>query len=67
MTKAFQTIKIDKKPLVIVPLEYWEKIEEKLEDIEILNSKNLKRKIEKARREKKIYSSKEVKKILELN
>jgi hypothetical protein len=50
-----------------VPLEYWEKIEEKLEDIEILNSKNLKRKIEKARREKKIYSSKEVKKILELN
>jgi PHD/YefM family antitoxin component YafN of YafNO toxin-antitoxin module len=67
MTKAFQTIKIGKKPVVIVPLEYWEKIEEKLEDIEILNSKNLKRKIEKARKERKVYSSKEVKRILGLN
>jgi DNA-binding transcriptional regulator/RsmH inhibitor MraZ len=67
MDKTFQTIKIGKKPLVIVPLEYWEKIEEKLEDIEILNSKNLKRKIEKARRERKVYSSKEVKRILGLN
>jgi DNA-binding transcriptional regulator/RsmH inhibitor MraZ len=58
MGKVFQAIKIGKKPLVIVPLEYWEKIEEKLEDIEILNSKNLKQKTEKTRREKRFIHRK---------
>ncbi len=58
--------KIGNKPVVIIPIEVWESIKDQLEDLEILKSKFLKNKIKKARAEKKLYSSKDVKRILKI-
>lgn len=67
VTKATQKfIKIGERPVVIIPIEVWENIKEKLEDLEILKSKFLRDKIRKARAEKKLYSSTEVKRILKI-
>lgn len=62
--KNTQVKKIGRTPVVILSLDAWKKIEDKLEDLEMLQSKTLRKKITKARKEKKIYSSSQVKKLL---
>ena len=43
--------KISKEPMVILPLRLWESIEEKMENLEVNNSKKLKKAITKSRKE----------------
>ena len=59
-----QIQKIGKKPVVVLPLKIWQAVENRLEDLEVMESKNLRKKIAKARSEKKNYSEAEVKKLL---
>lgn len=59
-----KTQKIGKAPVVVLPLNVWKDIEERLEDLEMAQSVFLKEKIIKARSEKKVYSSAQVKKSL---
>lgn len=66
LLKKIDIQKAGKIPMVVLPLYVWEEIEDKLENLEILKSKNLKKKISAARSEKKLYSSGQVKKILGL-
>ncbi len=56
--------KIGKRPVVVLPLAIWREIEQRLEDGAILESKNLAGKIARSRKEEKMYSSAEVKKML---
>ena len=56
--------KIGKKPVVVLPLEKWREIEDYLEDLEMAQSQIFKKKIAKARKEKKLYSSSELRKML---
>jgi len=42
----------EKEGVVILPLEKWRKIEEKLEDLEMYRSESLAKEIEKRRKEK---------------
>ena len=58
-----KTNKIGKLPVVVLPLSDYEKIKE---DLAMSQSKNLRKKIAAARKEKKVYSALEVKKILGL-
>lgn len=58
--------KIGNKPVVVLPLDEWHKVENELEDLEMMRSAVFKKKIAKARSEKKSYSSYEVKKMLSL-
>jgi hypothetical protein len=58
--------KIGKMPVVVLPLKIWREIENRLEDMEMNASVVLKKKIVKARSEKKLYSSSQVKKMLKL-
>lgn len=58
--------KIGKKPVVVLPLAIWREIENRLEDLAIQESKKLRKKIAKARSEKKLYSSSELKKLLRI-
>jgi len=46
----------EKEGLVILPLEKWRKIEEKLEDLEMYRSESLAKEIEKRRKEKETIS-----------
>ena len=55
--------KIGKESVVILPLAEYEEMKE---DLEMLASKNLRKRIAKARRERKFYTVGEVKKILGL-
>ncbi len=68
VNKIFTNIKIfkNKTPFVVVPLKLWQEIEEKIEELEMLQAKYLRKKIEKARKEKKLYSPDEVRKILKI-
>lgn len=61
ITKSIIKTKIAKQPVVVLPLRDWNEIEKDLEDIAMLKSKFLAQKIAKARKEKIIYSSKQVK------
>ena len=68
MKTALQTIsnKIGKVPVVVLPLEEYEKMKE---DLEMLLSKTLPRSIKKARKdfkENKVYDLSEVKRLLNL-
>ena len=45
--------KLGKTPVVVLPLSQWKKIEDMLEDLEMLRSENFKRSIAKARAEVK--------------
>ncbi len=45
--------KIGKAPVVVLPLEFWQKIEERLEDLEMINSCRLRKEIAEAREEVK--------------
>jgi len=62
--KKTEIKKIGKKPMVVLPLAVWRKIEEYLEDLEISQSRQLAAKIRKACLQKKRYSASEVKKLL---
>jgi PHD/YefM family antitoxin component YafN of YafNO toxin-antitoxin module len=53
-----------KKSVVVLSAAAWEKIEDYLEDLEMSQSRRLVATIKKARAEKKLYSPREVKKIL---
>ena len=55
---------IGKKPVVVVPLEEWNKIESVLEDLEMMSSAAYQKKIATTRKEKRLYSSAEIKKLL---
>lgn len=61
---------IGKRPVVVLPLEQYEQIKAKLElseeDWEMMHSNALRAAISKARKEKKLYSSAEVKSTLKL-
>ena len=58
--------KIGRKPVVVVPLEVWRKLEDRLEDVLAAESKSLRTKIARARREKQLYSPTRVRKLLGL-
>jgi len=45
------TLRVDKEPVVIVPLRLWQQIEDFLEDQEALASKRFLRKIRKGRKD----------------
>ncbi len=64
--KTLSKIDINNKPVVILPLKEWQKIEGALEEFETLTSITYKRKITKARKEKTNYSSKKAKEILKI-
>lgn len=64
LLNKIKTQKIGKTPVVVLPLNVWQWIEDSLEDLEIMKSKILRKKIAKARSEKKLYSSLQVKKLL---
>lgn len=46
---------IGNKPVVVLPLKDWQKIQIALEDFEMIQSKNYKKNIEKSRKDKKLY------------
>ena len=56
--------KIGKTPVVVLPFKIWRDIENQLEELAMIHSKTLRRKIAKARSEKKLYSSSQVKRML---
>lgn len=56
--------KIGKRPVVVLPLETWREIEGCLEDLKMSRSETFRKNIAKARKEKKVYSSLEVKRLL---
>ncbi|PIP30165.1 hypothetical protein COX26_00110 [Candidatus Jorgensenbacteria bacterium CG23_combo_of_CG06-09_8_20_14_all_54_14] len=58
--------KIGKTPVVVLPLDVWQSIEEQLEELEMRFSNPFRKKIAKARAEKKFYSSAEAKKLLKI-
>ena len=52
ITIKFQSTKLDhKKPVVLVPVETWHKVEDLLEDIEAMQSKTLRHRVKTARQE----------------
>lgn len=56
--------KIGSRPVVVLPLETWREIEGCLEDLEMSQSETFRKNVAKARKEKKAYSSLEVKRVL---
>ena len=58
--------KIGDRPVVVLPLALWREVEQQLEDLEMLQSVELPKRIAKARKEKKLYSAAAVKKLLRL-
>lgn len=56
--------KIGRMPVVVLPIKIWQSIEDRLEELAMIDSVSLRKKIAKARSEKKFYSSFQVKKIL---
>ena len=63
--KSFYRVMRNDEPLgVLVPNEVWENF---IEDMEAASSENYKKRIAKARKEKKSYSAEEVKKMLDLD
>jgi len=55
---------LKKQGIVVLPLDKYEEIKE---DLEMYQSKTLAKEILKARKEKKVYSSSQVKKILDID
>lgn len=56
--------KIGKAPVVVLPFKLWQEIENRLEELEMAASLSFRKKIAKARSEKKLYSAREIKKAL---
>ena len=63
LNKEIKTQKIGKVPVVVLPLPVWEELQNRLEDLEMERSDSFRKKIAKARSEKKFYSFSQVKKI----
>ena len=61
-----KTQKIGKRPVVVLPLDVWENIAEHIEELEMSNSESFRKKIKTARKEKKLYSSSEAKRLLKI-
>lgn len=55
--------KIGKMPVVVLPLKVWRNIADRLEELEMINSKSLRKKIAIARKEKKLYTLYEAKRM----
>lgn len=55
---------IGKRPVVVLPLSAWRKIEDKLEDAEMMGAVKLRKKIARGRAERKLYTPAQVKKML---
>lgn len=49
--KSYTATGFGKEPMIVLPLLVWEEIQEHLEDLEILASKNLAKDVEKSRQE----------------
>lgn len=64
LLKMAKAQKIGRTPVVILPLNIWEELKDKLEDLEMMKSQFLRKKIAKARSEKGLHSSLQVKKML---
>jgi hypothetical protein len=64
LLKKYKIQKIGKVPVIILPLKIWREIENQLEEAEMNVSVSLRKKIAKARSEKKLYSPSQVKKTL---
>ena len=64
LLKKIKPQKIGKTPVVILPLKLWQFIEDQLEELEMTNAIFLRKKIDRARKEKSLYSSREVRKML---
>jgi hypothetical protein len=64
LNKGIKTQKIGKMPVVVLPLPVWEEVRNRLEDMEMMASDSFRKKIAKARSEKKFYSLTQVKKML---
>ena len=62
--KRIGTQKIGRAPVVVLPLKIWEEIADRLEESDISQSRSLAGRISKARREKKLYSSGQVRKLV---
>lgn len=60
----YRVQKIGDKPVVVLPLDIWHEIEDRLENLEMSGSENLRKKVAQARKEKKLYSSLGVRKLL---
>lgn len=61
-----KTQKIGKRPVVVLPLDVWEHIAEHIEELEMSNSESFRNKIKTARKEKKLYSSSEARRLLKI-
>ena len=68
--KKAQIFKLGKSPVVVLPTEVWEKIQNKFEqmqeDLEMYNSFNYRKAIARARKSKKFYTPQQVHKKLGL-
>lgn len=62
--KSAEIQKIGNTPVVVISLKKWQEIEDSLEDLAITQAQFLKKKIAKARKEKKYYSLDEIKKMV---
>lgn len=60
ITIAEKSIKINKEPVVVLPLKKWAMIESELEDLEMYRSANLTKEIAKRRKEKTIIPLKNI-------
>lgn len=52
ITTSKKLIKVDKEPVVVLPLKKWKEIESDLEDLEMYRSVNLLKEIKKRRKER---------------
>ena len=64
--KKIEKTRFRGEPVVIIPLDDWKKLEDLMEDTEMRKSNTLPKEIAKARKEKKLYSAAEVKRLLRL-
>ena len=62
--KQVRTQTIGRAPVVVLPIKIWQAIESQLEELEMVNSQSLRKNISKARKEKKLYSAAQAKKLL---
>ena len=63
LSRHIKTSKITGEPVVILPLHIWKRLEDRMDDFEMAESKFLRSKIKKARSGKKLYSAIQIKNI----
>lgn len=64
--KRTDITKLGENPVVVLPLKVWNELEDRIEDLEIEESKKLAKKISMARLYKKLYSVSDTRKLLKL-